>query len=59
VQKVKPHLDKISAIQHWEVKLDNVNKLLVAKVEAIHANEVENEVIKALEKEGYSARLVN
>lgn len=55
VSKVTPELDKLTAIENWEVDIRNKDKLLT--VEA--SSDKESEVIAAVEKAGFKIEKIN
>ncbi len=55
VSKVTPELDKLTAIENWEVDIRNKDKVLT--VEA--SSDKENEVIAAVEKAGFKIEKIN
>jgi copper chaperone len=59
IQRVKPHLDKISGIESWEVNVQNSKRVLKVRVPATDKEAVSQEVIQAVEKEGYEAEKLN
>ena len=59
IKKVSPHLDAIDGIYSWDVKLNSVNKILKAEVDPERVDEIKQAIVKALEKEEYSAKPVN
>ena len=55
VSKVTPELDKLTAIENWEVDIRNKDKVLT--VEA--SSDKESEVIAAVEKAGFKIEKIN
>lgn len=55
VSKVTPELDKLTAIENWEVDIRNKDKVLT--VEA--SSDKESEVISAVEKAGFKIEKIN
>lgn len=55
VSKVTPELDKLTAIENWEVDIRNKDKVLT--VEA--SSDKESEVIAAVEKAGFKLEKIN
>lgn len=49
VSKVTPELDKLTAIENWEVDIRNKDKVLTVEV----PSDKESEVIAAVEKAGF------
>ncbi|MDP2159950.1 MAG: heavy-metal-associated domain-containing protein [Flavobacterium sp.] len=55
VSKVTPELDKLSAIENWEVDIRNKDKVLT--VEA--SSDKQDEIISAVEKAGFKIEKIN
>jgi copper chaperone CopZ len=55
VASVKPHLDNIEGIYHWDVDTTNKDKILTVHSEGI----TEAEVIKKVQESGYKIELFN
>jgi copper chaperone len=55
VSKVTPELDKLTAIENWEVDIRNKDKVLT--VEA--SSEKQDEIISAVEKAGFKIEKIN
>ena len=49
IATVKPHLDTVAGINHWEVDTATPDKILTVKSEGI----TEEEIIKTVQKAGY------
>jgi len=55
VSKVTPELDKLTAIENWEVDIRNKDKVLT--VEA--SSDKQDEIISAVEKAGFKIEKIN
>ncbi len=55
VAKVTPELDKLTAIENWEVDIRNKDKVLTVNA----SSEKESEVIAAVEKAGFKIEKIN
>lgn len=55
VSKVTPELDKLTAIENWEVDIRNKDKVLT--VEA--SSDKQDEIIAAVEKAGFKIEKIN
>jgi copper chaperone len=54
IRSVSPHLDGEKEIAHWEVDINNPDKILTVSTSTLSAEEVENTVKKA----GFKAEAV-
>lgn len=55
VSKVTPELDKLTAIENWEVDIRNKDKVLTVET----SSDKESEVIAAVEKAGFKIEKIN
>ncbi|OFX85670.1 MAG: hypothetical protein A2W99_06195 [Bacteroidetes bacterium GWF2_33_16] len=58
INAIRPHLNKIDGIQSWDVDLDSPNKTLSVNTEAPSTEDLQNTIIIAFKKAGYSAELI-
>jgi copper chaperone len=54
VASVKPHLDKVEGICHWEVDTTNKDKVLTIESEGM----TEQEVIETVQKAGFKIEIL-
>lgn len=55
VSKVTPELDKLTAIENWEVDIRNKDKVLTVEV----SSDKQDEIISAVEKAGFKIEKIN
>lgn len=55
VAKVTPELNQLTAIENWEVDIQNKEKILTVAA----SSEREEEIIKAVEKAGFKIEKIN
>lgn len=55
VSKVTPELNKLTAIENWEVDIRNKDKVLTVEV----SSDKQDEIISAVEKAGFKIEKIN
>ncbi len=58
VNAIRPHLNKIKEIQHWEVDLDNPDKILLIYTDSEWTKELHNSIISSFKDSGYNAEMI-